>query len=120
MLHSGNTEAWVEVSDDEGKTWNRLEEYKTEIKHDSATCYVEAQTGQRFRLAWQDKNAPYYRTDHVVRYYYDGHMAQSFVVKVTDAKPSMAEGVDKTAVTFLPFTFGAVGDIFIPLEPPPC
>lgn len=113
MLHAPtHTEAWVEVSDNNGVTWSKLPEYKEDLQEKSAECYVEAKTGQRFRLSVQETNTAPTRTDFVAKYFYDGNHAISYVVQTAQRNPSMLGGIYKSDQTFLPFKFSDVGRQF--------
>jgi hypothetical protein len=110
MLHApSHTEAWVEVSDNNGVTWSKLPEYKVQVQPKSAECYVEAKTGQRFRLSVQQIRTAPIRTDFVAQYFYDGNHAKSSVMRSTQNWPSTLQGIYDTGQTMLPFKFSDVG-----------
>lgn len=112
MLHTSTlTEGWIEISDNNGLTWIKLPEYKTEVQPKRASCYVEAKTGQRFRLMVQDRNIPTLRTDFVAKFFYDGNLAVSHVVQKTRAWPSSVVGIDNEENETLPFIFSEVSGI---------
>jgi hypothetical protein len=106
MLHQGHR-AFVEVSDDEGKTWKQSEEYKTEYTEKTATCYIEACTGQRFRLVY--RGPPLRSTDLSIDSFYDGHRGRAFSIRKKKASSKVYfEGVKKNPYTLLPYVFGPV------------
>lgn len=106
MLHPATqSEAWVESSDDEGSTWARLQEYKPETTADTAMCYVEAKTGQRFRMHFADKRAQSLRADLAVKFFYDGHSAQDLGLQPITSPTCAVEGVENDVGYILPFKF---------------
>lgn len=113
MFHEATrTEAWVEVTDDEGKTWTKLPEYKVDVQRTSATCYVEARTGQRFRLLVRDNKTV--REDFAAKFMYDGNLA---VCNIFEKKWPMApvprvEGIRHSDRSILPFKFNEVRENF--------
>lgn len=109
MLHTATgLEAFIEVSDDNGATWTRLPEYKADIKARECKAFVEAKTGQRFRMRLLDANPRHQQKQLVARYYFDGQRAAGRVKDIAVMLDAIS-GLEVDQQTRLPFIFGNVG-----------
>lgn len=107
MIHpAAELEGWVEISNDNGETWLRLDEYSTKTRNDSSECYIEASTGQLFRLNCTDLK-PDSTRQLAVFCYYDGKLAANRLL-YDDQRTVVITGVDKNSETILPFIFNNV------------
>lgn len=107
MIHpAAELEGWVEISNDNGETWFRLDEYSTKTRNDSSECYIEASTGQLFRLNCTDLK-PDSTRQLAVFCYYDGKLAANRLL-YDDQRTVVITGVDKDSETILPFIFNNV------------
>lgn len=108
MLHTATgLEAFIEVSDDNGVTWTRLPEYKPDIQAKECTAYVEAKTGQRFRMCLLDAQLQQRQEQFGVIYYFDGQKAASRA-KRPDVVLKAIHGLEVDRQRQLPFIFGSV------------
>lgn len=106
MLHAAtNMEAWVDISDDNGARWTNLQEYKPDSTADSATCYVEAKTGQLFRMCLFDRTTGSTNTKMAIQFFCDGHLAQALVKQAHNLPITTVEGVRNGGGSLLPFKF---------------
>lgn len=101
-------EAYVEISDDSGKTWDRAEEYKVEETDKELKCYIEAKSGARFRFVFilpQDRES-----DLRALFFADSLLVKTrFVSKhARPVSPVKVEDVLATNNSVLPFKFDLV------------
>lgn len=109
MLHPATgLDAFVEVSNDR-LTWTRLEDYKPAIQADECTVYIEARSGQRFRMCIEGTKA-FSNLRHVelaIYYYCDGHEAANRLVRV-GKNVTPVKGIEVDEKRLFPFVFGDV------------
>lgn len=116
MINDSNIEVYIEVSDDDGKTWTKAEELKVEGLPDNVkgkSCYLEVETGQRFRFATTKGIYRYSQdVDVKVLYFCDG---QRIGGRVWESKHrakhrdlSHVEGVYTGACSMRPLLFDTV------------
>lgn len=111
MLHNKTGfQVTVEASDDGGVDWKTLEEHQPKVRQHRCFAYIEAQSGQRFRLCVVRTKKHRIRDQIAVWYYFDGHLAATTLVPVGMEIDPIA-GLETDDETFRPFIFDEVSKV---------
>ena len=108
MLHGlSQLQAVIEVSSDEGLTWTPAPEYKPDIQDKACSAYIEAVTGNRFRILFRNTAFVHLRKELLIQFEVDGHGAANRLFK-RNTPQGRVEGVELDLNTVRPFAFSKV------------